>query len=121
MTRGTTRVLGAVAASAVLGMSGYAYTAANTVEATAAGAGSGAITGYTATDVAYTLNSTNAANIDAVAFTIAPITAGTVRTQLVAGGAFYPCSNAAGSVTCATTAPQATVGGASSLTVVAID
>ncbi len=47
----------------------YAFTAANTVPASHAGDGSGAVTGYTVTNVHYTLNA-NPATIDSVAFTV---------------------------------------------------
>jgi hypothetical protein len=53
-----------------------------------------------------------------VAFTIAP-TAGTVKVQVVSGGSWYACTNTAGSVTCATTSPQATAATVNQLTVVA--
>jgi hypothetical protein len=97
----------------------YAFTATNTVPATQAGAGSGAITGYTISNVAYTLNA-DPTQIDAVTFTISPATAGTVKAQLVTGGTWYSCSNTAGSVSCDTTVgTQATVAPANSLSVVA--
>lgn len=98
----------------------YAYTASNTVPATGAGVGSGAITGYTASNVQYALNATTPTNIDSVSFTLAPAAAATVRAQLSAGGAFYPCTNTAGGATCATTNPQATVLAATQLTVLAV-
>jgi hypothetical protein len=97
----------------------YAFTATNTVPATQAGAGSGAITGYTISNVAYTLNA-DPTQIDAVTFTISPAAAGTVKAQLVSGGTWYSCSNTAGSVSCDTTVgTQATVAPANSLSVVA--
>jgi hypothetical protein len=97
----------------------YAFTAANTVPGTNAGSGSGAISGYTASNVTYTLNSSNPQNLDQVAFTISPTTTATVKVQLVSGGSWYSCSNSGGSVTCATTSPQATAAAVNQLTVVA--
>jgi hypothetical protein len=97
----------------------YAFAAANTVPNSTAGAGSGTISGYTVTNVAYTLNTTTPTNLDQVAFTIAPTTASTLKVQLVAGGSWYTCANAAGSVTCNTTSPQVTAAAATQLTVVA--
>jgi hypothetical protein len=97
----------------------FAYAATNTVPGTTAGSGSGAISGYTVSSVAYTLNSTTPTNLDQVAFTIAPTAASTVKVQLAAAGSWYSCSNSAGSVTCNTTSPQATVAAATQLTVVA--
>ena len=98
----------------------YIFTASNTVPNTNAGAGSGTITGYTISGVAYNLNSTDPNNIDSVDFTIAPTTAGTVKIQVVNGGTWYDCTNTTGSVTCDTTVGiQATVTPANQLTVVA--
>jgi hypothetical protein len=98
----------------------YVFTASNTVPNTNAGAGSGSISGYTISTVAYNLNSTNPNNIDTVTFTIAPTTAGTVKIQVVNGGTWYTCTNSSGSVSCDTTVgTQATVAPANQLTVVA--
>jgi hypothetical protein len=109
-----------VAAIVVLAAVGaYAFTATNTVPATQAGAGSGVISGYTISNVAYTLNS-DPTKIDAVTFTIAPAAAGTVKAQLVTGGTWYDCTNTAGSVSCDTTVgTQATVAPSNNLSVVA--
>ncbi len=92
----------------------------NTVPNTTAGAGSGTISGYTVTNVAYSLNATTPTNVDQVAFTIAPTAASTVKVQLASGGSWYSCTNAAGSVTCATISPQATAAAATQLSVVAV-
>ena len=105
---------------AVFASAAYAFTAANVVPGSSAGDGSGAISGYTVSNVAYTLNGTNPQNLDQVAFTIAPAAAATVKIKLAAAGSWYTCANAAGSVTCNTTSPQATVSAATQLTVVAV-
>ena len=97
----------------------YAYAATNTVPSSNAGSGSGSISGYTVSNVAYTLNSTTPTNLDQVAFSITPTTTTTVKAQLASGGTWYSCTNSAGSVTCGTTSPQATVSGATQLSVVA--
>lgn len=98
----------------------YVFTASNTVPNTNAGSGSGSISGYTISTVAYNLNSTNPNNIDTVTFTIAPTTAGIVKIQVVNGGTWYTCTNSSGSVSCDTTVgTQATVAPANQLTVVA--
>ncbi|MDX6487453.1 MAG: hypothetical protein QOK13_68 [Gaiellaceae bacterium] len=112
-------VLAALVVAGVVGSAAYAFTATNTVPASTAGSGSGAISGYTVSAIAYTLNSTTPTNLDAVAFTIAPTAAAVVKIQLAAAGSWYTCANAAGSVTCNTTSPQATVAAATNLTVVA--
>jgi hypothetical protein len=102
-----------------IGAAAFAYAATNTVPGSNAGAGSGTISGYTISNVAYTLNSTTPTNLDQVAFSISPTTTSTLKVQLAAGGSWYTCANAAGSATCNTTSPQATVAAATQLTVVA--
>ena len=52
------RFLAAVAAAVILGTIGFGFAAANTVPASSAGDGSGAISGYTVSVVAYGLNAT---------------------------------------------------------------
>jgi hypothetical protein len=104
----------------VLASAAYAFTASNTVPGTTAGQGSQAISGYTASSVAYNLNATTPSNIDSVAFTLSPAAAATVKIQVVSGGSWYSCTNTAGSVSCATTSPQATVSAADNLTVLAV-
>jgi hypothetical protein len=105
----------------VLALAAYAYTAANTVPATAAGTGAGAISGYTVSGVSYTLNASAPTSIDAVSFTLTPAAASTVKAQLTSGGSWFTCSNTAGAATCATTSPQATVALATQLTVLAVE
>src|SRR6266849_5858132 len=97
-----TRVVVVSVAALLLSIGVYAYAAANTVPGTEAGSGSGAISGYTVSSVAYGLNATTPTNLDQVTFTIAPTAAGTVKVQLAAGGSWYTCSNAAGAITCNT-------------------
>lgn len=105
-----------VAFGAIVAVSASGFAASNTVPGTIAGDGSGAVSGYTVSSVAYTLNSTNPGNVDAVAFTISPVT-GTVKAKVA--GNWYSCTNTAGSVSCTTTSPQATVASATTLQVVA--
>jgi hypothetical protein len=104
---------------AMLSVSGYAFTASNTVPNATVGQGANTISGYTVSSVAYNLNATNPANIDSVAFTISPAAATNVKIQLASGGSWYSCTNTTGSVSCATTAPVATVAAATALNVVA--
>lgn len=98
----------------------YAFAAANTMPtASHSGDGSVVISGYTVSAVSYELNTTNPANIDAVKFTLnAPATL--VKIQLN-GTDWYTCTNSGLNWTCATTSPQATVLGATSLRVIASD
>jgi hypothetical protein len=78
----------------------------------------GAISGYTVSNVAYTLGATPT-NLAAVTFTLDKA-AGTVKAQVQSGGSWYSCSNTSGNNwSCDTTSPQATVQPADQLTVVA--
>ena len=113
------RLVVVAAAALCIGTGVYAFAASNTVPASTAGAGSAAISGYTVSNVAYGLNATTPTNLDQVTFTIAPTTATSVKAQLASAGTWYTCANTAGSVTCNTTSPQATVAAATQLTVVA--
>jgi len=104
----------------------YGFAAANVVPESGAGAGNGTISGYTVTNIDYTLNGTTPTNLDAVEFDIAPTggaaAAAVVEIKLVSTGSdWYSCSLAAGHATCATTSPQATVATADQLDVVATE
>jgi hypothetical protein len=111
-------LLSAVVAVA-LSIGGYAFTASNTVPNATLGQGANTISGYTLTSVAYNLNASNPSNLDSVSFTISPTTATSVKAQLAAAGSWYSCTNTSGSVSCATTSPQATAASATALNVVA--
>ena len=120
-------VVAAVAAAAVAG-GAYAFTAANTVPNSNAGAGSGTVSGYTVTNLHYSLNATTPANIDSLTFNVNPVIPSTssgkviVQASLSSGGPnTYTCTtNTAGdTVTCGTTSPQLTADKLSSVTVVA--
>jgi hypothetical protein len=103
------RTLLAVMLVLILAAAVYGFAATNTVTATAAGDGTGVISGYAITNVAYTLNGSNPGTIDSVAFSINPTSAGTVRIKLVAAGStWYNCTNAAGAVSCTTTGASVT-------------
>lgn len=108
------------ALAAAVGAASYAFTATNTVPDTHAGVGSGTISGFTITNVAYTMNAADGDKLDQVAFTIDSNTAN-VKIRLTAAGTWYACTNSSGSVTCDTTSPQATVTAADELTVAAAD
>ena len=98
------------------------FSASNTVPATNAGEGQGVISGYTATNVHYALNATNASNIDAVTFTVdtAPPAGAVVKVKLVStGSTWYSCTNVTTAVTCTTTSPQATTATSDELRVIA--
>jgi hypothetical protein len=116
-----------VAAMAIAG-GAYAFTASNTVPNTTVGAGSGTVSGFTVTNVHYSLNATSPVNIDSLTFTVSPVIPSTssgkvnVQATLSTGGPnSYVCStNTAGdTVTCATTSPQLTADKLTGVTVVA--
>ncbi len=98
-----------------------AYAAANTVPASKAGDGSGAISGYTVSAIHYNLNGTPT-TIDSVTFTLnsAPVAGSTIKIKLVAAGStWYTCTNVTTTVTCSPIG--ATVLSADSLEVVVSD
>ena len=118
----TIRLL-AVIALTVLGVFVSAFAATNTVPATKAGDGAGVISGYTVTNVKYTLNGTNPRNIDDVRFDLntAPPAGSTMKIKLVSGGStYYDCTSSGVALTCPTTSPQANVATADELRVVVV-
>lgn len=110
----------AVLLTVAVGGGVYAYTASNTVGASQAGDGSGAITGFVVSSVKYNLNTSNPSNIDSVTFSLdsSPTAGSTLKTQLAPAGSWYTCTNVSTAVTCAVTSPQATVAAATNLRVV---
>ena len=101
-TKRTLRVLVVFIVVFALATVAYASAAANTVPASKAGDGAGAISGYTVSAVHYNLNSTNSANIDSVTFTLdsTPVAGSTITIELVNSGPWYTCTWAGTSVTC---------------------
>lgn len=114
-------ILGGAVVAGAIGVGGFAFTAANTVPATKAGDGSGAVTGYVVSTVDYGLNVTNPSNIDSVTFNLdsTPTALSTIKTKL--GANWYTCTNLAAVVTCPTVSPQATVALLTALQVVVAD
>jgi hypothetical protein len=114
------RTVVVLTAAAALAVAAYAFTASNTVPGSKAGKGEGAISGYTVSDVAYTLSTSNPAMIDKVAFTLNGA-ASTVKAKVVAAsGTYTDCSVSGGtSVTC-DFSPDVTVLSADELSVVAV-
>ena len=98
----------------VVAGSAYAFTAANTVPASNAGAGSGTVSGFTVSNLHYALNAATPTNVDSLTFAVSPAIpasgGGTVIVQalLATGGSnTYRCSTDTDgtAVTCATSAP----------------
>jgi hypothetical protein len=113
------RYVAAVLAAVCVAAGAYAFTASNTVPNTNAGSGAGTISGYTVSNVAYTLNGTDPTKMDAVTFTLDKA-AGTVKAQVQSTGSWYDCTNSSGNNwSCDTTSPQASVAPADQLSVVA--
>lgn len=112
-------ITGALAVVA-LAMGTIGLTASNAVPTTKAGDGAGAVSGYTVSGISYTLNASDPSNLDKVTFSVdtAPPAGATLRIELATGGSWYACTNVGTTVTCATTSPQATVAGTSTLRVV---
>ncbi|MBE7520244.1 MAG: hypothetical protein HS107_13480 [Thermoflexaceae bacterium] len=116
------RRLTVVAVFAIVAVAAFGFAAANTVPASKAGDGHGAVSGYTASGVHYNLNATNPGNIDSVQFTLdsTPVAGSTITVKLVAAGStWYSCTNVGPAVTCTTTG--ATVLTADDLRVVVAD
>lgn len=102
----------------------YGFAAANTVPESGAGDGEGDISGYTASDITYTLNATDPTMIDAVSFSLAPSAGAddpvTVKAKLVSSSTtWFDCSLSGATWTCDTSAGSVTVLSADELRVVA--
>ena len=114
------RLGGATLLILLVALAAYGFTNSNTVPASNAGSGSGAISGYTISAVTYTLNGANPNNLDQVAFTIAPANTTTIKIRLD-GVTWYACVRVGAAVTCNTTVgTQATAVAATNLEVVAV-
>ncbi len=120
MLRVPRRTVLVVAFAAILALATYAFTASNIVPGSKAGQGEGAISGYTVSGVAYTLSSTNPANVDSVAFTLSAA-ATTVKAKLVQSSSTYTSCTVTGgtSVTC-DFSPDISVLSADELSVIAV-
>jgi hypothetical protein len=124
-----TKILMAAIAVVVIGGGVYAFTASNTVPNTTAGAGAGTVSGYTVTNLHYSLNATTPANIDSLTFTISPVIPSTssgkvvISAALSSGGPInYTCTTdtTGATATCATITPtQLTADKLTGVTVVA--
>ena len=117
------KVLSIIVIVIVLAVSAYAFAAANTVPATKAGDGSGVISGYTVSNVAYNLNSTDPTSLDSVDFTLSAAATQAQIKLVAAGSVWYACDDGVSSGinwTCDTTVgTQATMGTVDELKVVA--
>ncbi|MDQ1496365.1 MAG: hypothetical protein QOG69_2848 [Actinomycetota bacterium] len=114
-------ILGSAILAGILGLAGFAFTASNTVPASKAGDGTGAVTGYVVSSVHYGLNATDPTKADTVTFDLdsTPIAGSTIKTKV--GGNWYTCTNVVAAISCPTTSPQATVAPITTLQVVVAD
>lgn len=122
MTRtinGRMRIVGTLVVAIALALGAYAFTATNTVPGTSAGSGSGAISGYTVSNVQYVLNATTPSDIDSMTFTL-NASATTVKAKVVAASTTYTdCTIVGGvNVTC-DFSPDVSVASADQLSVIA--
>ncbi|MEM7092562.1 MAG: hypothetical protein AAF567_06140 [Actinomycetota bacterium] len=97
-----------------------ALTASNTVPTSQAGDGSGTVTGFTITNVSYTLDTTDPSNLDSVDFDT-DTAAGEVEVQLESSGDWYECTETGTSVSCDTSSPAMAVADITELRVVAVE
>ncbi|HET7483566.1 MAG TPA: hypothetical protein VFK89_11980 [Actinomycetota bacterium] len=93
----------------LLATGSYAFMASNTVPASNVGQGAQAISGYTASGVSYTLDtSSGTANVTGVSFSLSPDNGGTapttVKARLTSTGTYQSCTNSSGTTwTCSFT------------------
>ena len=94
---GRSRTLGILIVAAALATGAYAFTATNTVPGSNAGSGSGTISGYTVSGIAYTLNATTPSDIDSMTFTL-NASATTAKAKIVSGSSTYTACTISGGV-----------------------
>lgn len=102
----------------IFATSAFAFAASNTMPAPGfAGEGVTVTSGYTVSNVVYTLNAATPSNIDSVKFDL-DNTASTVKVRLVTTGSYYGCTNSGTTWTCPTTG--VTVAAANEFRVIAV-
>jgi hypothetical protein len=84
----------------ILAGGAYAFAAANTIEASAAGYKDAVVSGYTVSGIVYDLDATDPTTVDAIKFSISPSTgavvAAIVKLQTVTAGTWKDCTLVAG-------------------------
>ncbi|PKO04564.1 MAG: hypothetical protein CVU41_16090 [Chloroflexi bacterium HGW-Chloroflexi-3] len=105
------RIFAIVAMATALIFAGNAFAASNSVPETSSGDGQSPITGYTVSNVHYTLSDSDPTLVTAVSFDLSPdngVSAPqTVRAQLVDGGSWFVCSSLDGNAwSCNVTATE---------------
>jgi hypothetical protein len=119
----TTRLLLVIALVVLVGGATYAFTASNTVPGSKAGEGTGGITGYTVSNIHYTIDNSDATLLSSVDFDLSAA-ANDVKITLTNGGTVFDCGPAGAgptfSVSCAVSGVPASINPADNLTVVAV-
>ena len=120
------RIFAVVVGVLVLAGMFYAFAAANVVPETGAGVGDDTISGYTISEVTYTLNDTDPTTIEAVGFSLASTAdAGvptTVKAQVINDtGSFYACTTSDDTTWACAISPVIDVSTTDTLTVVAAE
>jgi hypothetical protein len=107
------RILALLALAVILSAATYGFAAANNVPAGVAGEGSAAISGYTVSNVVYTLDNSDPTQFDSVAFTL-DANASDVYAGLGNGTVIYwtSCSGGPTSFTCDLTGSSVSVSAA---------
>ena len=112
-------VLAVMLIAAVAAVGAYAFTASNTIPDSNAGSGTSAVSGYTATNIAYTLNA-DPLKVDTITFDL-DAAASTVKVQ-TDGSTWFDCSATAGgsnTVTCDYSLAPLTLSAITTLNVIA--
>ena len=95
----------------VLAAVAYGFAAENTVDASSAGDGAGAVSGYTVGSIHYELDGTDPTDIDEVTFTLTGANAPqTVYIQMDSYAGWFTCSMSGFDATCDTTGQNVPVG-----------
>lgn len=114
-------IAGLTAVAAAVGIGGLAFTASNTVPDSKAGDGSGAVSGYTISNVHYNLKTADPTTFDSVTFDLSSTPASTSTIKAKVGGSWYDCTKVVAAVTCDTSASSPSVQATSALQVVVAD
>lgn len=113
-------LIGTLVSMLLLATAAYAFTAANVVSSTRAGDGHSTVSGYTISNVVYTLDNTSPQNIAGWQFDL-DAAATSVRSKLVSTSTTYTtCVHGAGFHWTCTPATEPTVATANELRVIAV-
>jgi hypothetical protein len=117
--RKTLTLIGTLVSMLLVATAAYAFTATNVVSTTRAGDGHSTISGYTISNVVYTLDNTSPQNIAGWQFDL-DAAAASVRSKLVSSSTYTACVHGAGFHWTCTPAAEPTVAAADELRVIAV-